>query len=294
MADRLSGPRRRRGRGRHRDPGAECLHRRRQRGPRARGRGGRDRPSTPWSTATTAAPPSPRWGRGPPSCWPTSRRRRARRRLALGGTGGSSLAAPRRPRTCRSASPSCIVSTDGLRQRRALRRRQDHADVPASSTSPASTGSRGADPRRTPPARSRAWSGAAAPLRGRQRRSPLVGRIACSASRRRASTRRASSSRSSATRSSCSTPPASGGRALEALGAAAAASPACSTSRRPSSPTTSSAASLGAGPERLTAAGATGMPQVVCLGALDMVNFGPTDTVPASSGPAASTCTTPR
>jgi uncharacterized protein (UPF0261 family) len=38
---------------------------------------------------------------------------------------------------------------------------------------------------------------------------------------------------------------------------------------------------LSAGPERLTAAGASGVPQVVSLGALDMVNFGPEDTVPA-------------
>jgi uncharacterized protein (UPF0261 family) len=35
-----------------------------------------------------------------------------------------------------------------------------------------------------------------------------------------------------------------------------------------------------AGPDRLTAAGAAGVPQVVSVGALDMVNFGPTDTVP--------------
>jgi uncharacterized protein (UPF0261 family) len=35
-----------------------------------------------------------------------------------------------------------------------------------------------------------------------------------------------------------------------------------------------------AGPERLTAAGAAGVPQVVSVGALDMVNFGPADTVP--------------
>jgi len=35
-----------------------------------------------------------------------------------------------------------------------------------------------------------------------------------------------------------------------------------------------------AGPSRLTAAGATGVPQVVSVGALDMVNFGPRDTVP--------------
>jgi uncharacterized protein (UPF0261 family) len=37
---------------------------------------------------------------------------------------------------------------------------------------------------------------------------------------------------------------------------------------------------LTAGPGRLTAAGAAGVPQVVSLGALDMVNFGPRDTVP--------------
>lgn len=38
---------------------------------------------------------------------------------------------------------------------------------------------------------------------------------------------------------------------------------------------------LSAGPDRLEAAGALGVPQVVSLGALDMVNFGPRDTVPA-------------
>ncbi|HEY8293497.1 MAG TPA: Tm-1-like ATP-binding domain-containing protein [Thermomicrobiales bacterium] len=37
---------------------------------------------------------------------------------------------------------------------------------------------------------------------------------------------------------------------------------------------------LSAGPARLEAAGARGIPQVVSLGALDMVNFGPLDTVP--------------
>jgi uncharacterized protein (UPF0261 family) len=37
---------------------------------------------------------------------------------------------------------------------------------------------------------------------------------------------------------------------------------------------------LSAGPDRLTAAGTAGIPQVVSLGALDMVNFGPRDTVP--------------
>ena len=38
---------------------------------------------------------------------------------------------------------------------------------------------------------------------------------------------------------------------------------------------------LSAGPDRLEMAGALGIPQVVSLGALDMVNFGPLDTVPA-------------
>ncbi len=38
---------------------------------------------------------------------------------------------------------------------------------------------------------------------------------------------------------------------------------------------------LSAGPDRLTAAGRRGIPQVVAPGALDMVNFGPEDTVPA-------------
>ncbi|WP_396449116.1 Tm-1-like ATP-binding domain-containing protein [Actinomadura sp.] len=37
---------------------------------------------------------------------------------------------------------------------------------------------------------------------------------------------------------------------------------------------------LSAGPERLTAAGRLGVPQVVAPGALDMVNFGPRETVP--------------
>jgi uncharacterized protein (UPF0261 family) len=38
---------------------------------------------------------------------------------------------------------------------------------------------------------------------------------------------------------------------------------------------------LSAGPARLEAAGSAGIPQVVSLGALDMVNFGPIETVPA-------------
>jgi uncharacterized protein (UPF0261 family) len=37
---------------------------------------------------------------------------------------------------------------------------------------------------------------------------------------------------------------------------------------------------LSAGADRLTAAGMRGVPQVISLGALDMVNFGPPDTVP--------------
>jgi uncharacterized protein (UPF0261 family) len=37
---------------------------------------------------------------------------------------------------------------------------------------------------------------------------------------------------------------------------------------------------LSAGPERLDAAAETGIPQVVSVGALDMVNFGPAETVP--------------
>lgn len=38
---------------------------------------------------------------------------------------------------------------------------------------------------------------------------------------------------------------------------------------------------LSAGPDRLTAAGARGVPQVISVGALDMVNFGPRESVPA-------------
>lgn len=41
---------------------------------------------------------------------------------------------------------------------------------------------------------------------------------------------------------------------------------------------------LSAGPGRLTAAGAAGVPQVIAPGALDMVNFGPPDTVPGQFG----------
>ena len=38
---------------------------------------------------------------------------------------------------------------------------------------------------------------------------------------------------------------------------------------------------LSAGPDRLTAAAKSGVPQVVSVGALDMVNFGPRETVPS-------------
>jgi uncharacterized protein (UPF0261 family) len=41
---------------------------------------------------------------------------------------------------------------------------------------------------------------------------------------------------------------------------------------------------LSAGPDRLTAAGLRSVPQVISVGALDMVNFGPPDTVPAKFG----------
>jgi uncharacterized protein (UPF0261 family) len=41
---------------------------------------------------------------------------------------------------------------------------------------------------------------------------------------------------------------------------------------------------LSAGPDRLEMAGSLGIPQVVSLGALDMCNFGPRDTVPARFG----------
>src|SRR5262249_61211806 len=37
---------------------------------------------------------------------------------------------------------------------------------------------------------------------------------------------------------------------------------------------------MSAGPHRLEAAGRKGIPQVVCPGAIDMVNFGPADSVP--------------
>ena len=51
---------------------------------------------------------------------------------------------------------------------------------------------------------------------------------------------------------------------------------------------------LSAGPDRLGAAARRGIPQVVSVGALDMVNFGGIETVPDAVPPAArSTATTP-
>lgn len=41
---------------------------------------------------------------------------------------------------------------------------------------------------------------------------------------------------------------------------------------------------MSAGPDRLTAAARAGVPQIVSVGALDMVNFGPRDTVPEAFG----------
>ena len=73
--------------------------------------------------------------------------------------------------------------------------------------------------------------------------------------------------------------PGAGGRALEALAEARLLSGVLDL-------TTTELADdlvggvLSAGPDRLTAAGAAGLPQVIAPGALDMVNFGPPDTVP--------------
>ena len=72
-----------------------------------------------------------------------------------------------------------------------------------------------------------------------------------------------------------------GGRSMESL-TGVASSAGCSTRRRRSCATSSSAASSAPEPDRLTAAGTAGVPQVVSLGALDMVNFGPRETVPAA------------
>jgi uncharacterized protein (UPF0261 family) len=50
---------------------------------------------------------------------------------------------------------------------------------------------------------------------------------------------------------------------------------------------------LSAGPDRLEAVGRAGIPQVVSLGALDMVNFGPRDTVPSSGAGSRASSTAP-
>ena len=50
---------------------------------------------------------------------------------------------------------------------------------------------------------------------------------------------------------------------------------------------------LSAGPDRLRAAGRRGVPQVVSVGALDMVNFGPMARSPTASPAGSSTPTTP-
>ena len=51
---------------------------------------------------------------------------------------------------------------------------------------------------------------------------------------------------------------------------------------------------LSAGPDRLEAAGEAGIPQVVSLGALDMVNFGPRETRPGASSRAGTSTSTTR
>ena len=50
---------------------------------------------------------------------------------------------------------------------------------------------------------------------------------------------------------------------------------------------------LSAGPDRLTAAAIRGVPQVISVGALDMVNFGPGETVQGASRDGDFTNTTP-
>ena len=102
----------------------------------------------------------------------------------------------------------------------------------------------------------------------------------CSASRRPASRARASGWRSSATRCSSSTPPARAASRWR-RSRAAASSRACSTSTTTELADDLVGGVLSAGPDRLDAAGELGLPQVVSLGALDMVNFGPLETRPA-------------
>ena len=90
---------------------------------------------------------------------------------------------------------------------------------------------------------------------------------------------RASGSRSSATRCSSSTPPAraaSRWRRSRAAGFLAGVLDLTTTELADELV----GGVLSAGPDRLEAAGELGLPQVVSLGALDMVNFGPRETVP--------------
>ena len=199
----------------------------------------------------------------------------------LGGSGGSSIAA-RAVRDLPIGLPKLIVSTmasgdvspyvgaadvthDVLRRRH--RRHQP------------------ALPRRcsaTPRPRSRAWPGSMRRRRGGP--PPTSARWSarrCSASPRRRSTRPARASTSWATRCSSSTPPApAAGRWRRWRGPGCW--PASSTSPPPNWPTTSSAACSARVPTGSPPPARTGVPQVVSLGALDMVNFGPRDTVPES------------
>ena len=111
------------------------------------------------------------------------------------------------------------------------------------------------------------------------RRRSRSSRRRCSASRHRASRRRASGSRSSATRCSSSmrrAPAASRWRRSRKDGFLAGVLDATTTELADELV----GGVLSAGPDRLEAAGAAGVPQVVSLGALDMVNFGPRETVP--------------
>ena len=89
----------------------------------------------------------------------------------------------------------------------------------------------------------------------------------------------ASASRSSGTRCSCSMPPAraaSRWRRWRAGGFLAGVLDVTTTELADELV----GGVLSAGPDRLEAAGRRGLPQVVSLGALDMVNFGPRETVP--------------
>ncbi len=86
-------------------------------------------------------------------------------------------------------------------------------------------------------------------------------------------------SRRRATRCSSSTPPAPAGRCMEALIRAGFIAGVLDITTTELADELAGGV-LSAGPHRLEAAGETGIPQVVSVGALDMVNFGPPDTVP--------------